>query len=77
MKYPLVEVEWTDSTASGGWRSVEAYQKNTTSVVRSAGYRIKNSRKEVLLVQSLDDREGCADSLIIPRVLIRSMRKMT
>lgn len=77
-KYPMVEVEWVDSVRTGGWRTVEDYERAAGSAVcRSIGYTFKSNRKDIVLVQSLDPGNGnVTDSISIPRSAVRKVTRL-
>ena len=75
-KLPIVEVEWKDANAGGGWRSREEYEKQRPSACRTAGYLLVRNRQHVIIIQSQDNK-GVADSITIPRSEITSIKRLT
>jgi hypothetical protein len=77
-KYPLVEIEWTDSCSSNGWGTPERHMsKYTISRCRSVGYLIERNAKHVIVSQSLSDDTGnAAEVLAVPASCIKRLRRL-
>ena len=76
---PIVEVEWVDSNAEGGWSSVEKYEatmeEDPSLLCKSSGYLLHKGKRTLMIVQSQSKKSGnIADSITIPRSAIRSLR---
>ena len=71
----MVEVEWVDSCVNGGWRTRQEYlEAPGVSQCRTVGYLLRSSRQEVIVVQSLNNYGGAADSMTIPRSSVKKIR---
>lgn len=76
-KPSIVEVEWEDSAAEGGWSKRDRYLAQEPAQCRTVGYLLKADRKKVILLQSCHPKEDrFTDSLTIPRSCVTSMRKL-
>lgn len=83
-KWPLErleEVTWVDSMTGSGWSSIENYQRMETALCRTVGYVAKDSRKELVLVQSQGAEtkrtsSQATGSMTIPKSVITSRRKI-
>lgn len=80
MKYPLVIVEWEDSTIPPtAWDSIESLAAWTPCVCRSVGYLVKNDRSGVVLVANIVDNDteipesGC-NYFVIPKGCVTSIK---
>lgn len=70
----LVEVEWRDSAAKGGW-SWDA--DGEPAVCHSTGYLLKDEREYILLSQSLSDTSGQYGNMItIPKFAVTWIRNL-
>ena len=73
-KLPLVEVEWVDSCADSGWRSVKKERTDNPNLrCSTVGYLFEEHRTYVKIAQSLSAHESVADLVAIPRSAIRKM----
>ncbi len=73
----MVEVEWVDSCVNGGWRMRQEYLDAVVSGVshcRTVGYLLRSNRSEVIVMQSLNDHGGAADSMTIPKCSVKKIR---
>ena len=77
-KLPLVEVEWVDACSKAGWRPRKEYIEQAIVPCRTAGYLVASNRKQVVVVQSLSDTSGhVTDGIVIPRVSVKKIRRLT
>ena len=67
--YPLVIVEWRDAHNDPDWKHVHAVlgKKNHTYLIRSVGFLIKKSNKEIILAHGICDDGETESTLAIPR----------
>jgi hypothetical protein len=72
--HPLVEVEWDDACGRTGWRPAEEYARENGVRTRSVGYRVRNDRDAVVLLQSQAMNGNYNDSIVIPRSMVRKVR---
>ena len=64
------EVSWTDAQGVGGWHHHEVAASSKPLVVKSIGYMVTNSRKHIVIAQSMDGFDGVGDFLVIPRACL-------
>lgn len=75
---PMVEVEWIDSVASGGWRKIEDYETREPTNCVSVGYLVSKTRERIVLLQNLNPENGDAsDSMTIPRACVKKIYYLT
>ncbi len=76
--YPIVEVEWDDSCASGGWRTVDAYKDSQTSTCHTAGYQLVKDRKRIIIIQSRSEDTGnVTDAITIPMSAVKNVVRLS
>ena len=74
-KRKIVEVEWVDSAATGGWNPARKFIESGTSRCRSVGYMIERSNKQIVLVTNLSDDTGNAgEGMAIPTACVKRVR---
>lgn len=71
----IVEVTWHDTTHWKGWRRADEGEPST-SECRSVGYVVRRNRAIVALAQSWSEENNIADVLVIPRPMVRSIRRL-
>lgn len=80
-KFPslkLAEVTWVDACVRGGWDLLDEYERAAhTSVCKTAGYILKRTRNEIVLIQSMSDKRHVSDSMTIPAKCIHKVRLLT
>ena len=70
--WPIVEVEWVDSTARSSWADREEWTLQR-SEIRSVGYLFKDLSDRVVILQSVSGLDLIDHQLSIPRGCIKSM----
>lgn len=76
-KYPIVEIKWIDPSGKNGWREKQAFLESKISECRGVGYLIVSNRKQIVIVQNIDDANDLmSDSTCIPRSCVKSIRKL-
>lgn len=70
---PLTVIEWTDACAvgGGGWNPVETLTALKSPLIRSTGWVLKETKKEVVLVSSASDSGLCGGDICIPKIAIK------
>jgi len=75
-KLPLVEVRWEDTTSRHSWIN-EKDAGVDTAVIHTVGWKLRATRKYVLLVTQRDETYGdCSDRIKIPRGCIKEIRRI-
>jgi hypothetical protein len=72
-----VEVTWIDSAFDRGWAKLAEKRAMTVARCRTVGYLLDRDDDVIKLVQSLGDADSAADGIAIPRVAVRSIRRLT
>lgn len=75
----MVEVEWEDSVAKGGWHDLNQLARASPVIIVSVGFELPSSTNYVLLAKSKctgDEIGDVGDVLKIPRVLVRRVRQL-
>ncbi len=72
---PVVEVEWIDSWAHGGWQDPEDVD-GTPLKCRSVGYLLKNGPNTVVLALSQHEGGSVGDVLTIPSRCVTELRTL-
>lgn len=77
-KYPLVLVEWVDSTVDGGWNDVSGYMERECLTMQSVGWMTVKDARRVQVVQShsWSQNDKCSDAITIPRGCVKRIRKL-
>lgn len=75
LKGPVV-VDWIDSCSSGRWNDISVYQQIDPLVCKSTGWVVRSDKKVMTLVQSIGKNGTMADSITIPRVCIKRVRRL-
>jgi len=70
----LVEVEWDDACARGGWLPMDKHIEQHALRTRSVGYRLRNDREAIVLLQSQNIHDEYSDAIVIPRGMVRKVR---
>lgn len=73
-KGDIVVVEWFDICARTGWHYVQDARSDYN--VASVGYLLESDKEAVVITQSIAEQIKCAESLTIPRVNIKKVRKI-
>ena len=68
MTYPIVEVEWIDSATQGGWHARDG--DHEVAKCLTAGYLLAEYDDRYVTANSLDDEDGCAGTMVIPKVAV-------
>lgn len=74
----VVEVEWDDACSQGGWGSDASYRERSAPLrTRSTGYLFHDDAEGITLMQTqANDNERFAESITIPRGMIRRVRRL-
>lgn len=75
-KFPLVEVQWIDSSSASGWQ--EEIQRHALTCW-SAGYLLHRDRKTTVVALSCSSAEsanGHGDAITIPTVCVQRVRRL-
>lgn len=74
----LIEVDWVDSAFHHGWsRADTKRQEMGISKCRTVGYFISADKVRVSLASSTADKgESYADGISIPRVAVKTIRRL-
>jgi hypothetical protein len=69
----MVEIEWYDAHSLDKWDTLKKIKRMMKGVLRvqSVGYLIKETSRQVLLVQSLSSDKGGFATLAIPKNWIK------
>ncbi len=70
---PVVFIEWEDSCTTQGWGQPE---KDETSLIRSAGILVSQTKKAVTISSSKSQGGRYVDQLAIPRSCIQKMVRL-
>ncbi len=74
----LVEVDWEDSTSTGGWMDPDVHQRyGKERSCRSAGYVLARTKTEVVIAQSMSCGGKVNDTISIPAACVRRVRRLT
>ena len=76
---PTVEVLWHDAHSDGGsWMEPHAWLETIDSpyVVRSVGYLLRDSKREIVIAQSKTDKGRISDTITIPRGMVRRVTRL-
>jgi len=78
-KWPLkhiIEVEWIDSAVKGRWQAKAEYEKCQPSLCRTAGYLLVKDEKRIVILQSNSNDGDVCDSMTIPLVCVKHIRRL-
>ena len=75
--YPIVEVEWRDAASTHGWRSPQEC-KEESGLVRcsTVGYLVHRDRKELHVLQAVNEHGRVAEEWTIPVSNVIRVRKL-
>lgn len=76
-KRQLLLVEWEDIAGSGAnWDDTD--KDYTGDLIRcyTVGWKLKSNRKTLVLASTETEKERCCDRTVIPRVNIKSIRRL-
>lgn len=76
---PVVEVVWSDIATSIGWQEhaeLEVAKTGPFVTCLSVGYLVANEPDRVIIVQSISSDEAHAERTVIPKAVVRSIRKI-
>jgi hypothetical protein len=80
IRFPIVVVEWVDSTSFGGWRhhdeAMEIIATPDRLNITSVGYLFHECEHHVTLVQS-SGHSQVGEGITIPRSAITSMKRIS
>ncbi len=73
-----VYIEWADSTSFSAqrWREKDESEGLTPSTIKSVGWLLSSSKKQVLITSSISDEDHRSGCLVIPRGCIKRMRRL-
>jgi len=81
IKWPLkttVEVDWIDSCSMARWNSKAIYEADATPLqCRTAGYLMKKTGKELVILQSQTSNGDVCASMVIPLVCVTKIRRLS
>ncbi len=79
LKEPLVVVVWEDAYSDGGWRRMREHREDGhQDIVTSVGFLVRDDEHAVRLLQSKSlNRDTGADSITIPREMVRRIDRVT
>jgi len=69
----IVEIEWYDSCASGGWR--DGYRADAMEC-RTVGYLLHRDKKTICVAQCLADNDDNGERFTIPTPCVKRVRKL-
>lgn len=72
----IVEVEWADAVTRGGWKAPTDYQAEESMPCRTAGYLLKQTATEVVIIQSMSPSPSLSDSMTIPAGWVKKIRRL-
>lgn len=74
---PIVMVTWHDAAGIQGWRDADEAAHYNPYIVKSVGYLILKNKDVVILGMSeTEDRDQFADRLVVPRGMVKSIKKL-
>jgi hypothetical protein len=75
---PVVEVEWEDATATGGWQDLRDIKGEPAMLqkVRTVGYLCRSDAQSVVLAQNVSDSDKGADTMAIPKSCVKRIRRL-
>ena len=77
MKYPLLRVSWIDSWGVTGWNGIETLQELSVARNITVGYRVKQTKESITLVQTINTETQTGHGLIlIPKGCIKRTEKL-
>lgn len=73
-KGDIVVVDWFDICSRTGWHDLQDARSDYN--VTSVGYLLESDKEAVVIAQSVAEQVRCAESLTIPRVNIKKVKKI-
>ena len=77
MRRELIEVEWDDISGSSDWDDIKKDYTDIVHHCKSVGWRLKSNRKILVIASTITSKERCCDRTVIPRGVIKSIRKVS
>ena len=72
-----VEILWDDATHYRNENDIEWYRENAcTTEFTTIGHLIKQNRKVIVLAHEITDEDRARDVSVIPRKLVKSIRRL-
>lgn len=76
-KRQLLLVEWEDIAGSGAvWDDDDKDYTGDLILCYTVGWKLKSSHKTLVLASTRTNQERCCDRTILPRVNIKSIRRL-
>jgi hypothetical protein len=75
--HKIVRVDWIDPANYGGWKHRSQTREFEPSECISIGILTKVKRGNIGLMQSIDDTEKCAETMVIPRKAIKRIEVLS
>lgn len=69
---PVEEIVWEDHFSTDDWKSHDDKEVAETMFVTSVGYRLKENRQRIVLVQNLSDSDQISGTITILKKTIKS-----
>ena len=71
---PVVEVTWVDSCTVHSWQSLKEARGQTLMTCKTVGHLIRNDRRMVAVVQSVNEGGSTSENWLIPRACVKRVR---
>lgn len=75
-KRQLLLVEWLDIAGGNNWEDEDKDYTGDVWTCWTVGWQLKSNRKVLVLASTMSDKKLCNDRTIIPRVVIKSIKKL-
>mgnify|MGYP001586204520 CR=1 FL=1 len=75
-KLPLIEVEWDDIVGQNSWDDLGKDYTSDRITCKTVGWRLKSNRKTIVIASTISKGALCTDRTVIPRSVIKSMRRL-
>ena len=71
--HKIVKVDWVDSCNYRGWRDIDRAKESEPASCISCGILVKVKRGSIGVTHSMNDEDGIADTMVIPRKVIQKI----
>jgi len=75
-KKPLLIIEWDDTFTKSSWIDERDTENLKSHICHTVGWKMKSAKGKITVASSRNWQNECADTTIIPKANVKSIRRL-